>query len=80
MENSSNSQIIKVDWLDRWQVYHRLQALGIDCLCQANQPLIVESTNPQAAIQIWSVTKQFAANRRELIDWLERCWQIKSHK
>ena len=80
MSNGNQPQVIQIDWSDRWQVYYRLQALEIECFCQANQPLQVYSNNPQAAIQTWSVVKQFTANRQELIDWLDRCWLIKSQK
>ena len=80
MENNDGSQIIEVDWLDRWQVYYRLKDLEIPCSCRSNQPLKASPNHPQAAIQIWSVTRQFTANRQELIDWLNQCWQIKSPK
>ena len=55
-------------------------ALEIECSCQTNQPLRAAPSNPQTAIQLWSVIKQFTANRQELIDWLNQCWQLKSHK
>lgn len=80
MNNSIEPQIISVNWLDRWQVYNRLKALEIECLCQTNQPLEVYPDNPQAIIQIWSVVKQLTAPRQELIDWLNQCWEIKSSK
>lgn len=80
MINSSEPEIIQVGWLDRWQVYYRLQDLDVECFCQSEEPLKAYAKHPQAAIQIWSVAKQFTANRRELIDWLELCWQIKSYK
>ncbi len=80
MDNSNQSQIIKVEWPDRWPVYYRLKALEIECSCQTNQPLRAAPSNPQTAIQLWSVVKQFTANRQDLIDWLNQCWQLKSHK
>ncbi len=80
MDNSNKSEIVKVAWLDRWQVYHRLQALEIECSCQTDQPLQAYPKNPQTAVQIWSVVKQCTANRPELIGWLNRCWQIKFDK
>lgn len=75
MTNSSEAQIIRVEWQDRWQVYYRLQDLEIKCFCRSNQPLKVDVDHPQAVIQIWSVAKRFTANRRELIEWLNHCWQ-----
>ena len=67
-------QAIAVDWCDRWQVFHRLQELNICCWCEANQPLVVEIESAIAAIQIWSVTRQFTSSRQQLISTLERCW------
>lgn len=80
MDKTNESQIVKVAWSERWQVYHRLKALDIKCFCQTNKPLQADFNNPQTAIQIWSVVKQCTANRQELIDWLNQCWHIKSHK
>ncbi len=68
------SQVVEVDWGDRWIVYHRLQDLQIPCHCCTNQPLQVQLTSPTAVIQLWSVVKQYSASRRELIDWLTNCW------
>jgi hypothetical protein len=76
MQNDTEPQILEIEWLERWQVYHRLKELEIECFCQSNQPLKVNPTHPQAVIQIWSVTKQFTATRLELIHWLNQCWQI----
>lgn len=80
MKNTSEPQIVKVNIADRWQIYYRLKALNIECTCQTERPLMVYPNSPQDAAQIWSVTKRFSANRRELIDWLDRCWQIESCK
>ena len=80
MDNDGESQIIRVDWSDRWLVYYRLKDLEIECSCRSNHPLKAYPNHPQAAIQIWSVTRQFTANRQELIDWLNQCWEIQSCK
>ena len=80
MEQIDTPQVIKVEWSTRWQVYYRLKALEIECSCQSNQPLQVYPNNPQTAIQLWSVVKQCTAERQELIDWLNQCWQIKSNQ
>ncbi|MBF2065769.1 MAG: hypothetical protein IGS39_15305 [Calothrix sp. C42_A2020_038] len=63
-----------MEWTDRWQVYMRLQELGINCSCAMNQPLKVEIASITAAIQLWSVVRQLTASRHELINALERCW------
>lgn len=60
---------------DRWFIYRRLQQLEISCQCGSQQPLVVEINSPVAALQLWSVLRQLNASRRELIQWLETCWQ-----
>ncbi len=69
------TQSVEVSWADRWQVYHRLQELGISCWCDTNQALTVEITNPTAAVQLWSVMRQLSAVRQDLVWTLERCWR-----
>ncbi|MEA5508948.1 hypothetical protein VB715_04150 [Crocosphaera sp. UHCC 0190] len=80
--NSTNlplesSQVVQVEWSDRWIVYHRLQELHIPSYCATHQPLQVQLSSPTEAIQLWSVIKQYSASRRELIEWLHTCWQAK---
>jgi hypothetical protein len=67
-------QVLEVNWADRWVVYHRLQQLNIPCWCETNQPLKVVISSPAAAIQLWSVVRQFTASRQDLISTLEFCW------
>lgn len=74
----STHEITTVQCPDRWQVYHRLKALDISCQCKTNRPLQVKLDNTISAIQLWSVTKQCTASRQELVDWLDRCWLLKS--
>ena len=69
---------LEVNWADRWQVYQRLQELDIRCWCETNQPLKVEIGNATAAIQLWSVMRQFTISRQEMICILEYCWQNKA--
>ncbi|MBD2663897.1 Asr1405/Asl0597 family protein [Richelia sinica] len=69
---------VRVNWADRWQVYQRLNELDIPCFCQANQPLQVEITNANVAMQIWSVLRSCTASRQELISTLENCWHLAS--
>ncbi len=68
--------IIQVHLGDRWQVYLRLQQLDIPCKCATNQPLRVQAQTVAAAVQLWSVVRQLKAPRRELVCWLERCWDL----
>ncbi len=74
---STKNNIISVQWTHKWDIYHRLQALEIDCHCKSNRPLLIELNSPQTAIQVWSVIKHLSASRQELIGWLNRCWQLK---
>ncbi|MEM8828231.1 MAG: Asr1405/Asl0597 family protein [Cyanobacteria bacterium P01_G01_bin.19] len=73
------SRILEVRWAYRWEVYRRLKMLDIQCTCTTNEPLRVYLHSPTTAIQIWSVLRQCGTDRRELIDWLENCWGVKSH-
>ncbi|MDB9455600.1 Asr1405/Asl0597 family protein [Dolichospermum circinale] len=84
MKSSSSEtdrkHVIDIDWADRWQVYQRLQELDIICICETNQPLMVEINNPTAAIQLWSVIQQFSASRQDLIKNIENSWRIRYQK
>jgi hypothetical protein len=73
------SQVVAVNWADRWLVYRRLQELQIPCFCRTDRPLEVEIQDLRAAIQLWSVVKQVTASRYELIRWLDDCWHKKSN-
>lgn len=80
--NSSSSQseaeqVIEISWADRWQVYRRLQELGIPCRCAPNQPLSAQINDVGTAIQLWSIVRQLTVPRRDLVSWLEECWQIR---
>ncbi|GBF82837.1 Asr1405/Asl0597 family protein [Aphanothece sacrum] len=68
------TQVLQVDWSDRWSVYYRLQELEILCHCSAYKPLQVKLYSATSLIQVWSVIKQHSASREELIDWLNDCW------
>lgn len=84
MKSSSSEtdkkHVIDIDWADRWLVYQRLQELDIICICETNQPLMVEINNPTAAIQLWSVIQQFSASRQDLIENIENSWRIRYQK
>jgi hypothetical protein len=72
--------VLGVEWVNRWQVYQRLQELDIPCSCEANQPLKVEINNPLAMVQVWSVIQQLTASRQDLICSLEQCWKSRYRK
>ena len=69
-------EILPVSCVDRWQVYRRLQELDIDCWCEAQKPLQVNLKNTNEANQLESVLKQFTANRHELVQLLQSCWEV----
>lgn len=68
-------EVMEVNWVDRWQVYQRLQELEIPCWCAIDQPLRVQVNSAKQAVQLISVLKRFTASRQELWLWLEECWQ-----
>lgn len=74
--NSQANEVIEIQCQDRWQVYHRLQELEIDCWCSGYQPLRVRVMSATEAIQIWSVAQHAIVSRRALIPWLEACWKV----
>lgn len=76
---TDGAKTVDVIWTYKWQIFHRLQALEITCRCGTNEPLWAQLDNVRAAIQMWSVAKQHNAPRWELIDWLDRCWQIENY-
>jgi hypothetical protein len=73
-----SSYIISVPRIDRWQIYARLQELRIPCWCLQDGSLRVEVNNSMTALLLRSVVQPFVASRQELLDWLERCWQVNS--
>jgi hypothetical protein len=70
-------QVVEIARSDRWLVYQRLQELEIPCWCLPDGSLQVEIVSPLAALQLWSVVKQFTGHRKELIKRLNRCWRQK---
>lgn len=69
-------RVLAVKWAYRWDIFRRLTALGIDCQCSTNEPLLVNLHGPTTAIQIWSVVRQSSADRQQLISWLDNCWYL----
>lgn len=73
----ATAQIVNVPRTDRWCIYHRLQDLKIPCWCLEDGTLRAEIRDSLTAVLLRSVVQQCLAPRCELVNWLERCWQIK---
>lgn len=69
-------QAIAIPPGDRWRIMQRLHELEIPSRCPPDGSLRVEIHHPLALIQVRSTVQQFAASRGELVQWLERCWQL----
>ena len=67
---------VSVSRIDRWLIHRRLQELMINSWCPTNGELLVKINSCIDAILIRSTVKQLVAPREELVDWLERCWQM----
>lgn len=76
---SQGFEEIKIDGIDRWQIYFRLQELDIPCHCTSHEPLKVLIKNANSATQVWSVTRHIAMQRQELVQWLENCFTLTWH-
>ena len=68
--------IIDITWGDRWQIYRRLTELKIPCTCSMGKPLTVTVDTPTAALQVWSVARQQLVDRSQLVNWLNRCFDL----
>ena len=71
---SLGEQTLQIPLGNRWQIYHRLQELMINCSCHADGSLRVQVNNLQEAILVRSAVRQFIASRCQLVEWLETCW------
>ncbi|MEC4819279.1 MAG: hypothetical protein SAK29_39310 [Scytonema sp. PMC 1069.18] len=72
----TSEHILQIPLCDRWRIYHRLQELTIPCSCPPDGSLRVRVNGCLTAMLVRSTIQQFMASRQELIDWLERCWEI----
>lgn len=75
---AQGSTFVPVECGDRWQVYFRLQELGIPCQCKAYQPLLVDIQSAQALIQIISVVRRVSTPRTDLAQGLNQCLRLPS--
>ncbi|MBW4631057.1 MAG: hypothetical protein KME30_03870 [Iphinoe sp. HA4291-MV1] len=73
---ASGEHIVQIPVSDRWQICHRLQELRIKSWCASDGSLRVQVNSCLTAILVRSIVLQFMGSRQELIDWLERCWQL----
>ena len=65
--------MVEIDCCERWEAYFRLQELGIACDCKSHQPLKVDVTSANEAIQVWCITNRLSKSRQHLATWLESC-------
>jgi hypothetical protein len=61
---------------ERWTIGDRLRQLGIPVTCAMGQPLRIEVSTAQAAVQCWSVMRSHQASRSQLADCLEACFRM----
>ena len=66
---------IEINYVERWNVFNRLQELSIPCQCTCGQPLQVQVETATAAIQVWSVIQHLTLPRLASVEHLERCWK-----
>ena len=64
---SEAEQIFPLSAWDRWQLYHRLQSLEIECKCWLHQLLQVRIDGPAQLLQLWIVLGQVKVSRGCLI-------------
>ncbi len=72
----SITHLVAVPQIERWRICYRLQELMIPCSCPEDGSLQVEVQNSIVALLLWSVVRQFLSPRQEMVQWLERCWEI----
>lgn len=70
------AQKIAIAQGDRWLLYTRLRDLQIPCWCLKDGSLWAEVEQCSTVILIHSVMRELFAPRQELVDWLNRCWQM----
>ncbi|MEM9091379.1 MAG: Asr1405/Asl0597 family protein [Cyanobacteria bacterium P01_F01_bin.53] len=75
LQGSESTDVIVV-CENRWQVYHRLQELGIQCQCKGFKPLTVSIHTPIEAIQLWSIIRRISQSRSDLAAALMKSWQL----
>ncbi|MCZ8125744.1 MAG: hypothetical protein O9304_02225 [Microcystis sp. LE19-114.1B] len=64
---SEGEKIFNLSAWDRWQLYHRLQDLDIECKCWLHQLLQVRIDGPAQLLPLWIVLRQVEVSRGSLI-------------
>jgi hypothetical protein len=72
----SQSLWVELQGPERWTIGDRLRQLGIPVTCAMGQPLRIQVSTAQAALQCWSVMRSYQASRSQLADWLEVCFRM----
>lgn len=72
-QNKFIIQIVKINSIDRWKIYYRLQELKISSWCLQDGTLWVEINNCNNAVLLYSIVKNFISTNKELKKWLENC-------
>lgn len=72
---SQDLAVLELNAIARWDVCNRLRELSIPCHCANGQPLQVDVSTVNSAIQVWCVVQQLTASRETTVDRLERCWR-----
>ncbi|NJN48550.1 MAG: hypothetical protein HC805_00420 [Alkalinema sp. RL_2_19] len=73
---------IEIEGDDRWEIYRRLQSLGLECQCQMGVPLKVRIDSPQDVLLGWSVMRSTAVQAGDRLHFaaiLEACWHLEVH-
>lgn len=78
--SSEISAEVTVVCQDRWQVYYRLQSLGIDCRCRSFKPLKVTVKTPTDALQLWSIVRSIEQPKQALIASIQQNWRAPAAK
>ncbi|GCL45018.1 Asr1405/Asl0597 family protein [Microcystis aeruginosa] len=73
---SEGEKIFNISAWDRWQVYHWLQSLDIECKCSLHKLLPVRIEGQDQLLQLWIVLRWVEASQGCLIAWLETCWRV----
>jgi len=73
----SRIQMVSVSQCDRWSICHRLQELVTACHCPADGSLRVEVNHWIDAVLVRSTAQLFTASRTDLVDWLQRYWNVR---
>lgn len=72
------NQVLQIPLCDCWCIYYRLQELNIKSSCPPDGSLRLQINSWLEVILLRSILMQFLADRQELVEWLEFCWDNKN--